>query len=401
MSIIDKPLILVAEDDTITRMKLVRFLERELGATVLAAQNGDDAWRIYEENEDIQFVISDWVMPGGTGVELVEKIRAAQHRRYTYFILLSGRTEREDLLTGMTAGADEYLIKPFDPAELNLRVRAGLRIIGLEQQLARQNDRLELALSSLEEAVQAATKVQQHLLPDAPYLESLAQRTGIQVSYEFRVCESLGGDIIGVLEPDDGLVAIFLADVTGHGIAASMAAVSLNSFIRTYLRSSYEPLDLVSQAHRFCNDEFPLGMYATMIYILLRPAEGCLSFVVAGHPPLLKLSAAGEISEFQSSMPPLGMWDDMPGREVVIDLDIATGDRLVAYTDGVIETRNSAGIFFAKEWLNSSIVRAALSGEQTVPQKIAADLDAWRGPELAAEDDVTILALKFLQEQAA
>ena len=122
----------------------------------------------------------------------------------------------------MTAGADEYLIKPFDPAELNLRVRAGLRIIGLEQQLAKQNDKLELALNSLEEAVQAATKVQQHLLPNQDYLDSLARRTGIQLSYEFQVCESLGGDIIGVMEPDEGLVAIFLADVTGHGIAASM-----------------------------------------------------------------------------------------------------------------------------------------------------------------------------------
>jgi sigma-B regulation protein RsbU (phosphoserine phosphatase) len=300
----------------------------------------------------------------------------------------------------MTAGADEYLIKPFDPAELNLRVRAGLRIIGLEQELARQNDRLEQALSSLEEAVHAATKVQQHLLPDPQYLESLAQRTGIQVSYEFRVCESLGGDIIGVLEPADGLVAIFLADVTGHGIAASMAAVSLNSFIRTYLRSNYEPLELVSQAHRFCNDEFPLGMYATMIYMLLRPAERTLSVVVAGHPPLLRLSAEGQISEFPSSMPPLGMWDDMPGREVVIDLEMLAGDRLVAYTDGVIETRNTAGIFFAKEWLNSSIVRAAMSEETTVPQRIAADLDAWRGPDLAAEDDVTILSLRFGQGQS-
>jgi sigma-B regulation protein RsbU (phosphoserine phosphatase) len=398
---IDKPLILVAEDDTITRMKLVRFLERELGAQVIAAQNGEEAWKLYQENGDVQFVISDWVMPNGTGVELVQNIREASHRRYTYFILLSGRTEREDLLTGMTAGADEYLIKPFDPAELNLRVRAGLRIIGLEQQLARQNDKLNLALSSLEEAVQAATKVQQHLLPSQEFLESLSERSGIQLNYEFRVCESLGGDIIGVMEPDEGLVAIFLADVTGHGIAASMAAVSLNTFIRTYLRTNYEPLDMISQAHRFCNDEFPPGMYATMIYMLIRPDEQRLSVVVAGHPPLLKLNAEGQISEYASTMPPLGMWEDMPGPDAVIEMELHNGDRLVAYTDGVIETRNSAGIFFAKEWLNSSIVRAAMSEESTVPQRIANDLDAWRGPDLAAEDDVTIIALRFLEPAKA
>jgi serine phosphatase RsbU (regulator of sigma subunit) len=79
-----------------------------------------------------------------------------------------------------------------------------------------------------------------------------------------------------------------------------------------------------------------------------------------------------------------------------MELEFSPGDRLVAYTDGVIETRNSAGIFFAKEWLNSSIVRAALSEETSVPQRIAADLDAWRGADQPAEDDVTILALRFV-----
>jgi sigma-B regulation protein RsbU (phosphoserine phosphatase) len=85
------PLILVAEDDRITRMKLVRFLERELSARVLAADNGNMAWEIYQEHPEIQFVISDWVMPDCTGVELCERIRGAAGRRYTYFILLSGR----------------------------------------------------------------------------------------------------------------------------------------------------------------------------------------------------------------------------------------------------------------------------------------------------------------------
>jgi phosphoserine phosphatase RsbU/P len=390
-----KPLILVAEDDTITRMKLVRFLERELGATVLPAQNGAEAWQIYQEHPEIQFVISDWVMPGGTGVELVERIRRAEGRRYTYFVLLSGRTEREDLLTGMTAGADEYLIKPFDPAELNLRVRAGLRIIGLEQQLAAQNEKLNAAYNSLEEAVQAATRVQRHLLPAEDYLNELAARTGIQVSYEFKVCESLGGDIIGVVEPAPGKVALFLADVSGHGIAASMAAVSLNSFIRTYIRSSHEPLDFITQADRFCSDEFPDEVYATMVYMLMTPADRQVQLVVAGHPPVLKLNSNGQFSEFVSSMPPLGMFRERVGDEVVTELRLDPGDRIVAYTDGVIETRNSAGIFFAKEWLNNSIVRAALSDESTVPQRIVADLDAWRGSDTVTEDDITIVALKM------
>jgi sigma-B regulation protein RsbU (phosphoserine phosphatase) len=297
----------------------------------------------------------------------------------------------------MTAGADEYLLKPFDPAELRLRVRAGLRIIELEHALASQNLKLEAAYNSLEEAVQAASRVQRHLLPEQDYLDELEQRTGISMAYEFIVCENLGGDIIGVQEPEDGKVALFLADVSGHGIAASMAAVSLNSFIRTYLRGSYEPHDLITQANRFCCDEFPAEVYATMVYMVIEPAARSMQLVVAGHPPVLKLNGAGEVSEFTSTIPPLGLFNAVPGPEAVVSLPIEAGDRLVAYTDGVIETRNAAGIFFAKEWLTNSIVKAALTEERTVPERIVADLNAWRGPETPVEDDITIMALRMLR----
>lgn len=391
----DAPLILVAEDDRITRMKLVRFLERELGARVLEAENGDKAWDVYQRTPEIQFVVSDWVMPDCTGVELTRRIRALEGRRYTYVILLSGRAEREDLLIGMTAGADEYLLKPFDPAELSLRVRAGLRIIRLEQQLAAQNEKLEDAYNSLEQAVQAASRVQRHLLPAPAYLTELQKRTGIAVSYEYQLCESLGGDLIGVLEPGGGEIALFLADVSGHGIAASMAAVSLASFIRTFLRSSAEPLDLITQANRFCNDEFPAEVYATMVYLLAHPGSGNGKLVVAGHPAVIKLSSAGEVSELNSTMPPLGMFADNPGPDAVVELSIGAGDRLVAYTDGVIETRNAAGIFFAREWLHNIIVESALEDAGGVPSRIVAALDEWRGAGVAPEDDITILSLQF------
>jgi sigma-B regulation protein RsbU (phosphoserine phosphatase) len=393
MSSVERPRILVAEDETVSRMNLSRFLERELNAEVLTASNGLEAWEIFTRNGDIQFVISDWVMPGLTGVELCQRIRRHSDEHYTYVILLTGRELREDLLMGIASGADEYLVKPFDPVELKLRVRAGMRIVKLEQVLAAQKAQLEQAFNTLEQGVHAAAKVQRHLLPDPSSLSDIETRLGLRIVYESISCESLGGDIVGLSEPAPGMLALFLADVSGHGIAASMAAVSLNSFIRTFLRSSHDPLEVISQANRFCADEFPPEVYATLVFLLAEPGKQRAKVIVAGHPPLIRLTAAGELFEYTAGMPPLGLFPEPPGPEALVEIPLKPGDRLVAYTDGVVETRNFQRDFYSKELLVDSIRRAPPEAQMKLPEHIINDLEEWRGSPLPAEDDITILSL--------
>jgi two-component system NtrC family sensor kinase len=129
--------VLIAEDDAISRRLLQTYLER-WGHEVVCAENGVEAWRQFTGGE-FPVVISDWMMPEMDGVELIQRIRSSQRPGYVYTILLTAKSEKEDLVRGMEAGADDFLTKPFDRDELRVRLRAGERIIQLEQTLAEQN----------------------------------------------------------------------------------------------------------------------------------------------------------------------------------------------------------------------------------------------------------------------
>lgn len=128
--------ILIAEDDLISRKMLESILSK-WGYEVQAASSGTEAWDILNSDTAPQIAILDWMMPGMDGVEVCSKVRQRESGidHYTYIILLTAKTEKKDLITGMESGADDYILKPFDPHELGVRIRAGQRIIELQNQL--------------------------------------------------------------------------------------------------------------------------------------------------------------------------------------------------------------------------------------------------------------------------
>ncbi len=125
--------ILIADDDVVSRRLLQSYLQK-WGYEVTAAQDGAEAWRIFEQGL-FTMVITDWMMPQIDGSGLLRRIRASQRPGYVYAILLTAKSQKADLVEGMEAGADDFLTKPFDRDELRVRLRAGERIIRLEHHL--------------------------------------------------------------------------------------------------------------------------------------------------------------------------------------------------------------------------------------------------------------------------
>jgi diguanylate cyclase (GGDEF)-like protein len=132
--------ILIAEDDAVPRMILKLAVEK-FGHECLVAEDGSQAWDVYQ-NTAINVVISDRVMPGMDGIELCQRIRATLQWGYTYFIFLSALGEREEILAGLQAGADDYLTKPFDPDDLRARLLVAARITELHRKLDEQQAEL-------------------------------------------------------------------------------------------------------------------------------------------------------------------------------------------------------------------------------------------------------------------
>ena len=126
--------ILIAEDDPHFRTLLENMLVM-WGYEVIAACDGTEAYRILDSEQAPNLAILDWKMPGMEGVEVCRKIRENANSTYTYIILLTSLQRDEDLISGMEAGADDYVIKPFKLNELRVRLRAGRRIIELQNEL--------------------------------------------------------------------------------------------------------------------------------------------------------------------------------------------------------------------------------------------------------------------------
>jgi diguanylate cyclase (GGDEF)-like protein len=131
--------ILIADDDPISRTMLERLLV-QWSYDVTAADDGDEALWILQKEDSPRLAILDWMMPGKDGVELCREVRKQMPEPYTYILLLTAKTQKEDLIEGLQAGADDYLSKPFDPDELRVRLRAGRRILELQEHLIAARD---------------------------------------------------------------------------------------------------------------------------------------------------------------------------------------------------------------------------------------------------------------------
>src|SRR6266540_3454096 len=126
--------VLIAEDDPVSR-RLLEVKLRRWGHEVIVVGDGSEAWRVLQQADAPQLAILDWMMPGMDGVQVCREVRSRAEGRYTYLLLLTARGQKEDIVQGIEAGADDYLTKPFDSTELQARLRAGERVLDLQARL--------------------------------------------------------------------------------------------------------------------------------------------------------------------------------------------------------------------------------------------------------------------------
>ncbi len=135
--------VLIAEDDPVSRHMLEAFLTK-WGYEVVVAGNGQEAWQVLQQDDAPKLAILDWMMPGMEGVQVCRRLRERADYPYVYVLMLTSRDRKQDLVEGIEAGADDYLIKPFDAHELRAHLHAGKRILDLQQELISARDALRV-----------------------------------------------------------------------------------------------------------------------------------------------------------------------------------------------------------------------------------------------------------------
>jgi DNA-binding response OmpR family regulator len=172
--------VLIADDDRLTAAMLQRRLEG-WGLELVVVSDGAEAWEAIEHDPTIALAIVDWMMPSIEGPELCRRIRRDEKHAHIYLLLVTSRDSRADIVSGMDAGADDYLTKPIDPEEFRVRLNAGLRVVMLQQRLAQRVKQLEEAASSI---------VQLHgLLPICSYCKNVRTDENYWLQVEDYVAE--------------------------------------------------------------------------------------------------------------------------------------------------------------------------------------------------------------------
>ncbi|WP_281646877.1 SpoIIE family protein phosphatase [Parendozoicomonas sp. Alg238-R29] len=393
--------VLIVEDARDQR-KLLSAVIRRLGHTVHQAEDGVEALAVLTERSEISIVISDWMMPNMDGISLCEAIRDGRFQRYIYFILLTGKTDRDATVKGLSVGADDFLRKPVDYQELEARLKSGARVISLEQSLELKNEQLAKTLTSVESDLESAAKTQESLLAPPAVIQ------GVGFDWHFQPSQILGGDMFGYHALDDEHVMFYQLDVAGHGIPSALFSFTLNNLLMdmdahtTMLREqiSNPPYykvrpseDVVASLNQRFQTTAETMLYFTMIYGVIHTPTGKVRMTHAGHPETLWLRPAdGELHPIKDTGLPVGM---MPGMSWSFsELTLKKGDRLFMYSDGITECENPTG-----EQYGDQRLRDALYGGRQMPMKemidkVWSELSDWRDCN-TFDDDVTYLVLEY------
>ena len=389
---------LVIDDAPDIRIYVRALLERWGYDTAEASEGLEGFARIKESN--VRIVVCDWVMPGMSGLDLCRALRSAKLEHYVYVILLTGRTDRTDLLDGLNAGADDFLSKPLDAQVLRARLQVAERMLGLEEALAKQNrelrdsrNELERAYGQIQTDLAAAARIQRQMLP-----------TSDRAVYPFRAewlflpAAQISGDSFNFFDLGDDLIGFYHLDVSGHGIPAALLSASLSrSLVPGGGPGVVAQVDFLDPARFLADLNRQLGdpdgeveNYATIAYGTLDKRTGEAEIALAGHPQPIVVRHRGEIEFLSAGGLPVGMFPEIAYESQRVRLD--PGDRLILYSDGVTECQNQKGDLSGETQL-----RAAIDADTGVGPKLTdilgANLREWRGQH-DFEDDISVLVLE-------
>jgi sigma-B regulation protein RsbU (phosphoserine phosphatase) len=341
--------VLVVDDSRVQRRILSVSLKRE-GYDVIEAASGQEALEICREGLP-DLILSDWMMPGMSGLEFCAALRALPQDAYCYFILLTSKSEKAEVAQGFDAGADDFLTKPVNGYELRARISAGERILRMQHELTNKNrvigdtlDELQRLYDSLDADLLAAKKLQQSLVPDR--FRDFGQGA---VSLLLKSSGHVGGDLVGHYRISDTRVGLYSIDVSGHGISSALITARLAGYLsssspeqnvamQVYPDGSHEhlePSEVVARLNEIILDEMETEHYFTMLLADVDLETGKIVMAQAGHPHPLIQRADGTIEQDGPGGLPVGLIPEAEFSQ--FELQMRPGDRLFMMSDGVTE----------------------------------------------------------------
>jgi len=363
--------IVVIEDDAAIRRGLTKSLQSE-SFDVLTSANGDDGYRMVRETQP-DLVILDLMLPGMNGYEVCEQMR--RHGLATPVLMLTAQDHEANRVHGFESGADDYVTKPFSVRELIGRIRAILRRSEGRADIANQRE------------IDEARQIQQRLMPT-----DIPQVCGLQIAGTCRPARIAGGDYFDVLKLENDAVAICIADVCGKGMPAALLMANLQAAVKTCGAKGLSPREVCANVNRLMCENIAGRGFITFFYAVIdsdTAGRKRCTYCNAGHNPPILARRYGVTHRLDSGGGVLGVFSDWKYEHY--DVALASGDRMVLYTDGITEARSAAGEEFGEDRL-IDLLRSFEDPDATaiVDRTIAIAMKFNNG---SFEDDVTVVVV--------
>jgi sigma-B regulation protein RsbU (phosphoserine phosphatase) len=374
--------ILIIDDDSTTQLLLERTLKAQ-GYDITLASNGEEGL-IKARTIRPALIICDWIMPRKNGLEVCRQIKSAPELSTTFFILLTSLDSIEDRVKGLDAGADDFLCKPIEMNELKARIRAGLRLHQLSRDLQQQKQLLEAELAEAAEYVGT-------ILPEP------LEHPSLSIDVCFVPSRQLGGDSFDYFWLDENQLVLYLLDVSGHGLQASLPSLAVINLLRS------RGLNNVNYSHPsqvLCslNQTFQMSdrndKYFTIWYGVYNRQQRRLSYSSAGHPPAILLATnQPHLQEKRLKTPgvPIGMFPDI--KYIDASCEILPNSSLYIFSDGIYEVEQKPGSHWGLERLISLLKKYQQTPERDL-KRLLQHIRTWH-PNFQFEDDLSILQVDF------
>lgn len=393
--------VLVVDDNAVNR-KLLNVILVKAGYDVAEAVDGEDALeQAFAFMPDL--ILLDVMMPKMDGYEVCTVLTRDSRTRDVPIIFLSARSDTEDKVRGLDVGGVDYITKPFHQQEVLARVRNQLKIRNLTNQIMRANEELLQKQRYLDLDLRAAAGIQESLLPkQAPGIKN------VEIAWSYKACDQIGGDIFNVMRLDEHYLAFYMLDVSGHGVPAALVTVSVHQTLgpqtgfvtkRRLTVPPYYEIVPPGEVLRHLDKEYPFerfDKFFTIVYVVLNFRTGGLQYSNAAHPYPILIRADGSLEILDKGGGIIGV-DTFHAFEEE-EKQLYSGDKLILFTDGLIEAENDRDEFYGEDRLHSLLQELRHEPIQSLLDGISDTLNTFtqgRKPR----DDISLLGISFTEWQ--
>ena len=377
----EKKLVLVVDDNP-SHIHVVHSILKD-DYKIRIATNGARALDLAQAKPLPDLILLDVMMPDMDGYEVCGQLKANPETRDIPVIFLTLKMEVADETRGFEVGAVDYIHKPFSPPIVKARVRTHLLLREAHEALARQ-------LIAINNELEMARQIQLAILPrETPKIQ------GLDIAARYIPMSSVAGDFYDFIVVDEKHLGVLIADVFGHGLPSALIASMLQSAFAAQSAHASDPVRVLSELNRALFGKFR-SHFVTAAYIFLDLEKSIVNYAGAGHPPLLLWRrSSGRVSEVLENGFFLGPFHNSTYSAVPLSLE--DGDRIILYTDGIVEAKDSSREEFGMDRLKEMVeANHALPADQFVDallDGVARWSEKISGP--SQSDDITLLAIDF------